>query len=113
MTTQALHFTARQYRYANGGVYNPRHYTIWLDGRAIGGALVTRSGKTIAWQGMIGLTNIKHIELEDFFVWGNDLRAALAAFREMYVAFNGEKENEAFQAASLVEDAAWYSRKGL
>lgn len=81
---------ARRHRYADGVVYNPRRYDILVDigtpnepyYRAVGGALVL-TGKAIAF---IGGTSLGHAAKDiighaDAFVWGSDLRDALAKIK--------------------------------
>lgn len=93
MTTRreaAPKFRATRYTYADGGRYNRRLYTLFVNTgteadpyyRGFGGALVTSSGKAIAFIGSATLSRVRDIENHaDWFEWGNDLSGALAAIR--------------------------------
>lgn len=82
----ATQFVARQYRYANGVVYNPNRYIIsHLDGdqaRSVGGALKV-GGKVIAYVGHPGLgTKVDAIVRgAEAFTWGSTMTEALAKIR--------------------------------
>lgn len=89
-------FIARKYRYADGVIYNPNRYGLYRveagtrgdQHVGVGGALMIEPGKVIAYAGLpVEGGSVEWIMRHAVhYVWGDDLKGALAKIRPVLEA---------------------------